>query len=102
MVSSAVSPMAFVSLVKSQDTGDRIFMRAANTLTVLMHHLTGFFLATDLGMISQNVRDTRVITMMFTMLPRSAKMATNMTVAMVLDAMLTTFTPMRFVVRNLS
>ena len=71
-------------------------------LTVLMHHFTGFFLATDLGMISQKVRDTSVMTTMFTTLPRSAKIATNMTVAMVLDAMLTTLTPMRLVVRNLS
>ena len=94
--------MALVSLVNSQETGERILMRTAKTLTVLMHHFTGFFLATDLGMISQNVSETRVITTMFTMLPRSANIATNMTVAMVLDAMLTTLTPIRFVVRNLS
>ena len=96
------SPMALVSLVNSQETGDRTLIRPAKMLQVFTHHFSGLFLATDFGMISQNVRDTRVITTMFTMLPRSPNSATNITVAIVLDAMFTTFTPMRFVVRNLS
>ena len=96
------SPMALVSLVNSQDTGERARIRPLNMLAVLMHHFSGLFLATDLGMISQNVRETSVITTMFTRLPKSPNSATNMTVATVLEAMLTTFTPIRLVVRNLS